>query len=68
MMLVDPDILRAFAAQVQTASSTITAADVAQVAAEIAKNVNDMGVAVRGARDKYELTDDGLAGSFDGLF
>jgi hypothetical protein len=27
-MLVDPDILRAFAAQVQTASSTIAGADV----------------------------------------
>jgi hypothetical protein len=94
-MLVDPDILRAFAAQVQTASSKITAADVgtkvttaadglpgsttqwacrlvgahvAQIAAEIAKNVNDMGVAVRGAGDKYEVTDDALAGSFDGLF
>lgn len=39
-----------------------------QVADKIAKNVADMGVAVRGAGDRYEVEDDALAGKFDGLF
>jgi hypothetical protein len=35
---------------------------------DIAKNITDMGVAVRGAGDKYEVEDNTLAGAFDGLF
>jgi hypothetical protein len=94
-MLVDPDILRAFAGQVDTASSTIrdadagnkvsTAADglagsttqwaarlvgghVTEQANAIAANVTKMGQAVCGAANTYEVTDDGLAGSFKGIF
>ena len=94
-MLVNPGLLRAFAAQVDTASATIRSADVghkattaadgipgsttqwamrvvgehmAQQADAIAKNVTQMGVAVRGAGDKYEVEDKTLAGAFDGLF
>jgi hypothetical protein len=39
-----------------------------QQANAIAKNVVDMGAAVRGAGDRYEVEDDTLAGKFDGLF
>ncbi len=94
-MLVDPDILRIFAAQVDAASTAIRAADVGNkvvnaadglpgsttqwsahsvgehivgIANNIAENVRDMGIAVRGAGDAFEVTDDALAGSFDGLF
>ena len=94
-MLVNPDLLRAFAAQVDTASAAIHSADVGhkattsadgipgsttqwamrvvgehmtQKANDIAKHITDMGVAVRGAGDKYEVEDDTLAGAFDGLF
>lgn len=34
----------------------------------LADNVTKMGQAVRGAGDTFEVTDDALAGSFDGLF
>jgi uncharacterized protein YukE len=94
-MLVDPQILRSFAAQVDAASASIRAADVehktetaadglpgsttqwatravgqhfAQVAAKLAENVSRMGEAVRGAGNKFEVTDDALASGFDGLF
>jgi hypothetical protein len=94
-MLVDPEVLRAFAGQVSAASEGIKSADVGakattsadglvgsttqwamrlvgvhltQQADAIAKNVNDMGGAVRGAGDRYEVTDSTLAGTFDGLF
>jgi uncharacterized protein YukE len=94
-VLVNPELLRAFAAQVDTASATIRSADAGQKATTaadgipestaqwatrlvgehmtqqanaIAKNVTDMGVAVRGAGDKYEAEDGALAGAFDGLF
>lgn len=94
-LTVDPEILRAFAVQVDSASAAIRAADIghntetaadgvpgsttqwavrlvgehfAQAAEKLAKSVSDMGVAVRGAGDRYEVTDDGLAGTFDGLF
>jgi Excreted virulence factor EspC, type VII ESX diderm len=94
-MLVDPEILRAFAAQVKTASTAIreaevghkvtTAADglngsttqwaarlvgahVTDLANNIATNVNEMGVAVRGAGDRYEVIDTYLAGKFHGIF
>lgn len=94
-MLVDPEVLRAFAGQVSAASEGIKGADMGakatasadglvgsttgwamrlvgehltQQANAITKNVNDMGVAVRGAGDRYEVTDSALAGTFDGLF
>jgi uncharacterized protein YukE len=92
---VDPEILRAFAGQVDIASGLIREADVGtkvataadgldgsttqwaarlvgahvkQAAEQIANNVNEMGVAVRGAGDTYEATDAGLAGTFGGIF
>jgi hypothetical protein len=92
---VDPEILRAFAGQVDIASGLIREADVGtkvataadgldgsttqwaarlvgahvkQAAEQIATNVNEMGVAVRGAGDTYEVTDVGLAGTFGGIF
>ena len=94
-MLVNPDLLRAFAGQVGTASGSIRSANVGHTAATaadgipgsttqwamrlvgdhltqqadaIATNVTNMGVAVRGAGDKYEVEDNALAGSFDKLF
>ncbi|MDT5240353.1 MAG: hypothetical protein QOG79_3771 [Mycobacterium sp.] len=94
-MLVNPELLRAFAHQVDTASTSIRSADVGhkaskaadglpgsttqwamrlvgehmtQQANEIAKNVQNMGTAVRGAGDRYEVEDNALAGNFDGLF
>lgn len=94
-MEVDPEILRAFAGQVDIASGLIREADVGtkvataadgldgsttqwaarlvgahvkQAAEQIANNVNEMGVAVRGAGDTYEVTDAGLAGTFGGIF
>lgn len=94
-MLVDPELLRGFARQVDAASAAIHRADVGHAAgtaadglrgsatqwaarlvgehlttveAKIAKNVSDIGVAVRGAGDRYEVEDDALAGKFDGLF
>jgi uncharacterized protein YukE len=35
---------------------------------QLAENVAKMGQAVRGAADTFEVADDALAGSFDGLF
>ncbi len=94
-MLVNPELLRAFARQVDSASASIHAAEVGHTATTaadglagsttqwamrlvgahlsqqenaIATNVTDMGVAVRGAGDKYEVTDDALAGDFEGMF
>lgn len=94
-MLVNPELLRAFSAQVDHASGDIKAAEVghkASTAADglpgsttqwatrlvgehltqklnaIAESVTAMGVAVRGAGDRYEVEDGALAGKFDGLF
>ena len=94
-MLVDPGILRAFAAQVDAAATTIAgigvgatataAADalpgsetqwsarqvgthLGLIADDIANDITSMGVAVRGAGDRYEVTDDDLAGDFKELF
>lgn len=39
-----------------------------QMATKLADNVTKMGQAVRGAGDAFEVTDDVLAGDFDGLF
>lgn len=94
-MLVDPEILRAFAGRVDDSSSTVreadaghkvsTAADglpgsatqwaarlvgghLAERAEAIATNLTEMGQAVRGAGDTYEVTDAELAGSFEEVF
>ena len=94
-MLVDPEILRTFAGQVETASSIIREADVGnkvssaadglagsttqwaarliaghvtEQANAITANVTEMGQAVRGAGNTYEVTDSDLAGSFKGIF
>lgn len=94
-MLVDPQVLRAFAGHVDAVSSTIgdtavgrtvtSAADglagsttqwavrsvgehFARIAEGLAHNVAQMSIAVRGAGDSFEVADDALAGSFDGLF
>ncbi|WP_019514458.1 MULTISPECIES: hypothetical protein [Mycobacteriaceae] len=95
LVLVDPELLRAFSRQVETASSVVTSTEVglkASTAADglpgsttqwaarlvgehltqrsdtIAENVAGMGVAVRGAGDRYEVDDNALASQFDGLF
>jgi hypothetical protein len=92
---VDPDVLRAFAGQVDIASGRIHEADVGgkvasaadgldgsttqwavglvgahvrQLADQIAANVAEMGTAVRGAGNTYEVTDQGLAERFVGIF
>ncbi|MEW5809544.1 MAG: type VII secretion target [Actinomycetota bacterium] len=94
-MMVDPEILRAFAGQVEAASASIRDANVGaqvsnaaaglagsttewaarlvggHVAAQadaIAANVDEMGKAVRGAGNAYEVTDADLAGSFKKIF
>lgn len=94
-MLVDPQILRAFATEVDAASASIRAADIGhkteaaadglpgsttqwavrlvgahlgQTAEKLTKSIHDMGVAVRGAGDRFEVADEALAGTFDGLF
>lgn len=38
------------------------------VADQLTQNVTKLGQAVRGAGDTYEVTDDALAGTLDGLF
>jgi uncharacterized protein YukE len=95
VVLVNPQLLRGFAQQVDIAADTIRKANVGHVASTaadglsgsttqwamrlvsdhmnqqanaIAKNVSDMGTAVRGAGDRYEVDDNTLAGAFDGLF
>ncbi|MGB2923601.1 MAG: type VII secretion target [Mycobacterium sp.] len=94
-MEVDPEILRAFAGQVDNTAGLIrdadvgttvaTAADgldgsatqwaarlvgahVTEIVDQIASNVADMGTAVRGAANSYEVTDTDLADSFEGIF
>ena len=94
-MLVDPDVLRAFADEVNIAGQTLDGLDVGGVAStsadglsgssaqwaarqvgghlglaasDIASDIDAMGSAVRGAGDRYEVADDALAGSFEGLF
>ncbi len=94
-MEVDPEILRAFAGQVDITAGLIREADVGTkvgtgadgldgsttqwatrlvgahvrtVVDEIAANVHEMGVAVRGAGDTYEVSDSALAGGFRGIF
>ena len=79
-MLVDPEVLRAFAGQVDSAAAVITGADIgnktssaagehfSQMAEQLAQNVTRMGEAVRRAGDTFEAADDALASDFDGLF
>ncbi|BCI56066.1 hypothetical protein NIIDNTM18_53440 [Mycolicibacterium litorale] len=94
-MLVDPDLLRAFAGQVEIASSIVVEADVgtkasisadglpgstlqwaarlvsghvAEEAKLIASEMTEMGNAVRGAGNTYEVTDADLARSLEGIF
>lgn len=94
-MEVDPEVLRAFAGQVDIASGLIREADVGgkvataadgldgsttqwaarlvgahvkEIAEKIAASVNDMGIAVRGAGNTYEVTDADLTGSFGKIF
>ena len=94
-MLVDPEVLRAFAAQVDSAAASISGLDVSSAATtsadglpgsstqwaarqvghhlglaakDIAKDIQNMGVAVRGAGDRYEVDDAALAGIFKQLF
>lgn len=94
-MEVDPQILRAFAGQVEIAAGAIREADVGtkvataadgldgsttqwaarlvgahvkELADKIAAGVSDMGAAVRGAGNTYEVTDADLAGSFEKIF
>lgn len=94
-MFVDPEVLRAFAAQVDAVAASIgdldvsasatTAADgipgsstqwaarevghhLGLAAGDIIKDINAMGVAVRGAGDRYEVDDSALAGDFTHLF
>ncbi|SEH60224.1 Excreted virulence factor EspC, type VII ESX diderm [Mycolicibacterium rutilum] len=94
-MEVDPEILRAFAGQVDIAAGVIREADVGtkvataadgldgsttqwatrlvgahvkEIADKIAAGVSEMGTAVRGAGNTYEVTDADLAGSFGKIF
>jgi hypothetical protein len=94
-MLVNPELLKAFAGQVDAAASAMSGSDISgktssaadglpgsstqwamrQVgehlglaAHGIIKDVSAMGIAVRGAADRYEVEDDALAGNFKGLF
>src|SRR5690606_2664456 len=94
-MLVDPELLRAFAKQVDDTAVSLsdmsvgfTASSAAdglpgsetqwatrQVGAHLGVEANDLlasialiGVAVRGAGDSDEVTDETLAGSFEKLF
>lgn len=94
-MLVDPDLLRAFAAEVESAAAALSGLDVGTtapaaadglpgsstqwagrqvgerlgtIAAELISDISEMGDAARGAGDRYEVTDEGLAGQFTKLF
>lgn len=40
----------------------------AGVASRLAENVTNIATAVRGAGDRFEVTDDALASQFDGFF
>lgn len=46
----------------------LVGAHMTTLADEIATNVTKMGVAVRGAADKFQVEDTALAGSFDKIF
>jgi hypothetical protein len=92
---VDPEVLRAFAGQVDTATTSIEDSDVGRRVASaadglagsttqwaariigsnvtaqanmIATNVDEMGQAVRGAGNAYDVTDSDLAKRLMGIF
>jgi hypothetical protein len=69
-VLVDPEILRAFASQVATASTAIREADVGNKVSTAADglSVTRMGEVVRAAGDRYEVSDNDLADSLKGIF
>ncbi|MGE2737095.1 hypothetical protein [Mycolicibacterium vaccae] len=94
-MLVDPQLLRSFAAEVQSAAASLSGLDVGAtagtaadglpgsstqwatrhvggrlgtIAADLISDISAMGVAVRGAGDRYEVTDESLASQFTKLF
>jgi excreted virulence factor EspC (type VII ESX diderm) len=94
-LLVNPEVLRAFAAQVDSVAKTIGGLDVSNAATtagdglpgsstqwaarqvghhlglaakDIVKDIENMGRAVRGAGDRYEVDDAALAGIFKQLF
>ncbi|MGE2836836.1 type VII secretion target [Mycobacterium sp. SMC-4] len=94
-MLVDPDLLRAFAAEVESAAAGLSGLDVGttataaadglpgsstqwatrqvgerlgRIAADLISDISAIGDAVRGAGDRYEVTDESLAGQFTKLF
>jgi len=94
-MLVNPELLRGFASQVDRAASTLSGVNVdgtAKSAADglpgsatqwatqqvgdhvylagkdIVDDVSSMGIAVRGAGDRYEVEDGALADGFTRLF
>lgn len=81
-MRVDPEILRAFAGQVDSAAADIGAADVGGKTSSagdalpgsttqmtrLSPRATTTRTAVRGAGDTFEVADDALAGQFDGLF
>jgi hypothetical protein len=94
-MLVDPELLRAFAGQVDQASAAMkglnvdgAASDAADglpgsetqwatrqvgdhvylAAKDIIDDVTSLGIAVRGAGDRYEVEDGALADGFTRLF
>jgi phosphomannomutase len=46
----------------------LVGAHLGQTAEKLTKSIHDMGVAVRGAGDRFEVADEALAGTFDGLF
>jgi hypothetical protein len=49
-------------------AARLVGAQVGAMEGKIATNVADMGVAVRGAGDRFEVTDDALAGDFGKVF
>lgn len=49
-------------------AARLVGAHVTEIAGRIATEVSDMGTAVRGAGNSYEVTDHELADSFDGIF
>jgi len=94
-MLVDPELLRGFAQQVDTTTAAMSGSDLqgkvssaadglpgsatqwatrevgehlGLAAHDIIQDVSAMGIAVRGAGDRYEVEDHSLAASFKGLF
>ena len=94
-MLVNSELLRAFAGQVDAAAAAMSGSDLqgnassaadglpgsetqwamrqvgehlGLAAHDIISDVSAMGIAVRGAGDRYEVEDDTLAGNFKGLF